>query len=152
VVGHDRGARCAYRMALDHAEEIRRLALLDIVTTADAFRGMDMELALGFWVWTLFSAPEPVPERLIAAAPDVIVNHILDEWSATDVFPTEVRSEYIAKFRDPDTVHAICEVYRAASTLDFAHDEADRGLQRIACPTLVLWSATGFLTHWPDPL
>jgi haloacetate dehalogenase len=152
VVGHDRGGRCAYRMALDHPHDISYLAVLDIVTTSDAFRSMDMDLARGFWVWTFLSAREPVPEQMIAGAPEVIVNHMLDDWADSDVFPPDVRGEYIAKFRDPSTVHAICEEYRASSTLDYEHDEADRGTRRIACPTLVLWSATGTVTHWPKPL
>ncbi|HKA83154.1 MAG TPA: hypothetical protein VKD21_04790 [Acidimicrobiales bacterium] len=66
------------------------------------------------------------------------VNHMLDSWADRDAFPPEVRAEYIAKFGDPGTVHAICEEYRASSTLDRHHDEADRGRRRIACPTLVL--------------
>jgi haloacetate dehalogenase len=152
AIGHDRGARCAYRMALDHPDVISRLGVLDIVTTSDAFRSMDMELARAFWVWTFLSAAEPVPERMIAAAPDVIVDHMLDAWSDRDAFPPEIRAEYIAKFHDPSTVHAICEEYRAASTLDFEHDEADRGTRRIACPTLALWSATGAVTRWPRQL
>jgi haloacetate dehalogenase len=73
VVGHDRGGRCAYRMALDHPETVRRLAVLDIVPTGDAFDRADMAFSLGFWVWSFLAAPEPVPERLVGAAPEVIV-------------------------------------------------------------------------------
>jgi haloacetate dehalogenase len=153
VVGHDRGARCAYRMALDHPGAVTRLAVLDIVTTSDAFRGADMDFSLGFWVWSFLAAPEPVPEQLIAGAPALVVNHMLDTWSQVpDVFPDDVRAEYIAKFQDPQTVHAICEEYRAAASLDFQHDEADRGGRRIACPVLALWSQTGPVSVWTDPL
>ena len=80
VVGHDRGARCAYRLALDHPEAVSRLAVLDIVPTGDAFRRADRDFALHFWVWSFLAAPEPVPERLIAGAPGVFVNHMLDAW------------------------------------------------------------------------
>jgi haloacetate dehalogenase len=153
VVGHDRGARCAYRMALDHPDTVTRLAVLDIVPTGDAFGRADMEFSLGYWVWSFLAAPAPVPEALIAGEPDVFVDHMLQAWSDDpDVFPPEVRAEYIAKFRDPDTVHAICEEYRAAATLDVQDDEADRGRRRITCPTLALWSRTGAVASWYEPL
>jgi haloacetate dehalogenase len=153
VVGHDRGARCAYRMALDHASVVTRLAVLDIVPTGEAFRRADMNFSLGFWVWSFLAAPEPVPEQLVAAAPAVIVNHMLDSWSEVrDAFPAGVRAQYIAKFSAPDTIHAICEQYRAAATLDHQHDEADRGRRRITCPTLALWSHTSAVASWYQPL
>jgi haloacetate dehalogenase len=154
VVGHDRGARCAYRMALDHPDAVTGLAVLDIVTTGDAFRLADKDFAVGYWVWSFLSAPAPVPETLIARAPDVVVDHMLDAWSSVpDAFDPAVRAEYVAKFQDPATVHAICEEYRAAATLDHAHDEADRGRRRIACPVLALWSEEGPLASWyDDPL
>ena len=153
VVGHDRGARCAYRMALDHPGAVGRLAVLDVVPTGDAFRRADMAFSLGFWVWWFRAAPEPVPEHLIARAPAVIVNHMLDAWSEVpDAFRAEVRAEYIAKFSPPDTIHAICEEYRAAATLDYRHDEADRGKRRIVCPVLALWSHTGPVAGWYRPL
>ena len=79
VAGHDRGARCAYRMALDHPSVVRRLAVLDVVPTWDAFARADMDFALGYWVWSFLAAPEPVPEQMIARAPEVIVNHMLVE-------------------------------------------------------------------------
>jgi haloacetate dehalogenase len=137
VVGHDRGARCAYRMALDHPSVVERLAVLDVVPTGDAFARADADFALGYWVWSFLAAPEPVPETMIAAAPEVFVGHMLDAWTAdgADAFPPELREAYVAAFRDPATVHAICEEYRAAATLDRDHDEADRGRRRITCPT-----------------
>jgi len=152
VVGHDRGARCAYRLALDHPDAVTRLAVLDIVPTADTFSQAGMDFVRAFWVWLFLASEEPVPERLIAQAPDTIVNHMLDSWSDRDAFPPAVRAEYIAKFGDAATVHAICEEYRASATLDREHDEADRGTRRIACPTLVLWSDTGPLATWYEPL
>jgi haloacetate dehalogenase len=153
VVGHDRGARCAYRMALDHPSAVRRLAVLDIVPTGDAFRRADMAFSVGFWVWSFLAAPEPVPEQLIGGAPEVLVNHMLDEWSdEPGAIPDEVRAEYVATFAVPANVHAICEQYRAAVTLDYEHDEADRGRRRITCPTLALWSQTGAVAAWYEPL
>jgi haloacetate dehalogenase len=153
VVGHDRGARCAYRLALDHPDAVTRLGVLDIVPTGDAFRHANADFAIGFWVWSFLAAPEPVPERLIAGAADVLVDHMLDGWSdVRGVFAPEVRAAYVAQFRDPARAHAICEEYRAAATLDRAHDEADRGTRRIACPTLALWSGLGPVAQWYQPL
>lgn len=153
VVGHDRGARCGYRMALDHPDVVTRLAVLDIVPTGDAFDRADKDFALDYWVWSFLAAPAPIPETLIAQAPEVFVNHLLDTWSAADVFPPEVRAEYVRHFHRPDTVHAICEEYRAAATLDHAQDTADRGVRRIACPVLALWDPSGAVADWyGDPL
>lgn len=153
VVGHDRGARCAYRMALDHPRAVDRLAVLDIVPTGDAFGRADMDFSLGFWVWSFLAAPEPVPEQLIARAPAVIVDHMLDAWSEVpDAFPAEVRARYVEQFSHPETVHAICEQYRAAATLDYQHDEADRGKRRITCPVLALWSHSSAVAGWYEPL
>lgn len=153
VAGHDRGARCAYRMALDHPGRVSRLAVLDIVPTGDAFARADLAFALGFWIWSFLAAPHDLPERLIAADPDLIVDHALDHWAdRRDAFPAEARAAYRRAFRDPATVHAVCEQYRAAATLDYRHDEADRGRRRIACPVLVLWAKHGAVDAWYDPL
>ncbi|GAA4864615.1 alpha/beta fold hydrolase [Actinomycetospora straminea] len=153
VAGHDRGARCAYRMALDHPDHVRRLAVLDVVPTAEAFARADREFALGYWVWSLLAAPTPVPEQLVLGAPATFVDHLLDSWSDDpSVFTPWLRERYTATFRDPDRVHAICEQYRAAATADVAHDEADRGAHRLRCPVLALWSATGAVHRWYDPL
>jgi haloacetate dehalogenase len=85
--------------------------------------------------------------------PAVFVNHMLDTWSdVPDTFPAQVRAQYIDKFSPPKTIHAICEQYRAAATLDYQHDEADRGQRRITCPVLVLWSDTGALAGGCQPL
>jgi haloacetate dehalogenase len=151
VVGHDRGARCAYRMALDHPDVVTKLAVLDVVPTGDAFDRADRDFALGYWVWTFMAAP--IAETLIGRAPDSFVNHLLDTWSGGDAFPPEIRAEYIRHFRDPQVVHTICEEYRAAATIDCEHDAADRGVRRITCPTLVLWEQDGSVGRWyGDPI
>jgi haloacetate dehalogenase len=153
VVGHDRGARCAYRMAIDHPEVVERLAVLDVVPTGEAFRRADSAFALGYWVWSLLAAPAPVPERLLAAEPELLVNHMIDSWSEDPAaFPDQLRAAYVEPFTDPATVAAICEEYRAAATLDVAHDDQDRGRRAIRCPVLVLWSALGPTAAWYDPL
>lgn len=154
VVGHDRGARCAYRMALDHPQVVEKLAVLDIVPTGEAFDRADKEFSLGYWVWSFLAAPAPIPETLIARAPDVLVDHMLDTWSSVpDAFPAEVRAAYVDQFRDPATVHAICEEYRAAATVDHEHDVTNRlDGTRIGCPVLALWDPEGAVGTWYDPL
>lgn len=152
VIGHDRGARCAYRMALDHPDVVTRLAVLDIVPTGDAFGRANSEFALGFWIWSFLAAPEPVPERLVLAEPEVIVDYMLSLSKATDAFPAEVRAAYVDQLRSPERVHAICEEYRAAATVDCQHDEADRGVRRISCPVLALWGEGGAVDSWYEPL
>ena len=126
VVGHDRGARCAYRMALDHPENVASLVVLDVVPTAEAFARADREFALGYWVWSFLAAPAPVPEQLVLGAPQTLVDHMLDSWSDDPgAFPPWVRERSTASFRDPARVHAVCEQSRAAAEAEL---EASRRL------------------------
>ncbi|MEJ3658085.1 alpha/beta hydrolase [Actinomycetes bacterium KLBMP 9759] len=153
LAGHDRGARCAYRLALDHPDAVTALAVLDVVPTAEAFARADRRFSLGYWVWSFLAAPAPVPERLVAGAPDTFVDHMLDTWSQRpEVFTPDVRAAYVEQFRDPERVHAICEQYRAAATLDVEHDEHDRGRHRLRCPVLALWAAGSAVDTWYEPL
>jgi haloacetate dehalogenase len=148
VCGHDRGGRCAYRMALDHPGCVLALAVLDIVPTWEAFSRADMAFGLGYWHWFFLAQPYDLPERLIGADPDYF---FLSRRERAEVFAPEALEEYLRCFRDPRTVHAICEDYRAAATLDFAHDEADRrGGRCIECPVLTLWGSRGNLEEWYD--
>jgi haloacetate dehalogenase len=127
VAGHDRGGRVAYRLALDHPERVQRVALLDIIPTGEAFARADARFALGFWPWSLLAQPEPLPERLILADPAAVIDDALTGWgSQGSHFPAEVRAAYVDALRDPAGVHAICEEYRAAVTLDRVRDDADR--------------------------
>jgi haloacetate dehalogenase len=150
LAGHDRGGRVAYRLALDHPECVEKAALLDIIPTGEALRRADVRLALGYWPWSLLAQPEPLPERLITADPEAVVDNALEGWGTDRAnFPSEVRAAYVAALRDHATVHAICEEYRAAATLDFARDEADRqAARKIRCPVLALWGAGGPLDQW----
>ncbi|MBB2970332.1 alpha/beta hydrolase [Mesorhizobium sp. RMAD-H1] len=150
VAGHDRGGRVAYRMALDYPQAVTRLAVLDIVPTGTAWDRADARLALAFWPWSLLAQAEPLPERLLIAAPEAIVDNAIWQWgSRAETFPAEVRAAYVEALGDPAHVHAICEEYRAAASLDREHDAADLAAgHRIACPTLALWSAEGGLAEW----
>jgi haloacetate dehalogenase len=150
VAGHDRGGRVAYRLALDHPQRVQRLAVLDILPTETVWAHADARLALGYWPWSLLAQPAPLPERLLAAAPEAVVDNALGGWgSPAGVFGPEVRAAYVDALRDPAHVHAICEEYRAAATLDREHDQADLAAgRRIGCPVLALWGAGGALDTW----
>jgi haloacetate dehalogenase len=150
IAGHDRGGRVAYRLALDHPERVERLAVLDILPVAEMWQRADKRLATTHWPWSLLAQPEPLPERLMSAAPDAVVDNALSSWgSAARAFNETVWKHYVEALRDPARVHAICEKYRAAATLDHEHDRHDREAgRRIACPVLVLWSGRGALNTW----
>lgn len=150
LAGHDRGGRVAYRMALDHPEIVSKVAVLDVIPTAAAWDRADARLALAFWPWSLLAQPEPLPERLLAAAPDAVVDNAIAGWgSAPGAFPAEVREAYIDALREPAHIHAICEEYRAAAGIDREHDAQDRADgRRIKCPLLALWSGEGGLETW----
>ncbi|WP_353645509.1 alpha/beta hydrolase [Mesorhizobium sp. WSM2239] len=150
VAGHDRGGRVAYRMALDHPDRIDRLAVLDILPTETTWERADARLALAFWPWSLLAQPEPLPERILSAAANAIIDNAFGEWgSSPDAFSAEVRAAYGDALGDPDHIHAICEEYRAAATIDREHDRADRASgRRILCPLLAIWSANGPIDTW----
>jgi haloacetate dehalogenase len=136
VAGHDRGGRTAYRMALDAPARIERLAVLDIVPTVEMWDAMDARLAMENWHWLFLAQPAPFPEELIGADPDRYYFRTRPER-----FAPAALEEYREAVRDPRTIHAICEDYRAGATFDRALDAADRATgRRIACPVLVLWS------------
>jgi haloacetate dehalogenase len=139
VAGHDRGARVAYRMALDHPDVVTRLAVLDVIPTSEMYRRTDMRMALGAWHWFLLPQPAPMPERMLAADP---VGALIG--GRASLFAPEALAEYERCVHDPKVIHAICEDYRAGAGIDRALDEADEVAgRRIACPVLALWGATG---------
>src|SRR3954454_21652325 len=113
IAGHDRGGRVAYRAALDHPQRVERLAVLDVVPIDTAWDRADDRLALGFWPWSLLAQPEPLPERLVGAAPEAVIDHALGhEWGTpAETFDDDTRAQYLAQLQDPDHLHAICEEY-----------------------------------------
>src|SRR5262249_58310277 len=123
VAGLERGGGVASRLAFDSRERVKLLAVLDILPPADTWEHADKRLATAFWPWSLLAQPEPLPERLVSAAPDAVIDDALGGWgSPANAFGSEVRAAYVEALCDPARVHAICEEYRAAATLDHEHD------------------------------
>jgi haloacetate dehalogenase len=140
LVGHDRGGRVSYRLALDHPERVRRLAVFDVIPISEAWGRADSKFAMTYWPWALLSQKTPLPEKYLLGAPDAVFDNPFGQGS----FGPEVKAEYMETYRDPARVHAICEEYRAAAGLDIEHDKADRAQsRRIGCPMLHLWAEGG---------
>jgi haloacetate dehalogenase len=156
VVGHDRGARVAYRMALDHPGVVEKLVALDIIPTAEMWRGMNAARAMQTYHWTFLAQPAPMPEALLAKAPVEWLDHTLASWTKTKslaAFDARALAHYRAFFGDPARIHACCEDYRAGATIDRALDEADLAAgRRIAAPTLALWGDAGIPAAGATPL
>ena len=140
VVGHDRGARVAHRMALDHADRVSHLAVLDIVPTYHMFHHVTRELATSAYHWFFLIQPEPFPETLIGNSVEYFLRRSFSR--AGEAITQEAADEYLRCFRDPATIHATCEDYRAAASIDLEHDAADRG-RKLRCPLLALWGDRG---------
>jgi haloacetate dehalogenase len=142
VAGHDRGARVALRMALDHPGAVTRLAILDIVPTKTIYETIDQQHATTVWRYFFLTQPADLPEHLIGADPRYYLRYTLDEWCGTPGVPAaQAAAEYIRCFT-PDTVRATCEDYRAGAGIDLVHDRADAA-RTLSCPVLVLWSEKG---------
>jgi len=142
LAGHDRGARVAYRLALDHPEKVRRLAVLDIVPTLDVWEQMTWQSALATYHWPFLAVPAPVPEKLIGSDPVFYLHHLLQRWAEKkDCFHPDALAAYERSFRKPSVIAATCADYRAGASVDLADDRADREKgRRIACPVLSIWS------------
>lgn len=152
VVGHDRGARVSHRLALDHADCVRKLILLDIVPTHKMYATADQELAKVYYHWFFLIQPDNLPETLIKANPEYYLRRCLEQWGKDfTAFTPEALAEYIRCFSDPAVIHATCEDYRAAATIDLKHDELDME-QKISCPVLVLWGEKGIIGRKYDVL
>ena len=141
VVGHDRGGRVAHRLALDHPDRVTRLAVLDIVPTNKLYHNVTREFATAYYHWFFLLQPAPFPETLIGNSVEFYMRNGLGRLLPNAVTPAAF-AEYVRCFRDPATVHAMCEDYRAGASIDLAHDDADLG-RKMACPLLVLWAERG---------
>jgi haloacetate dehalogenase len=152
VCGHDRGARVAHRLALDHAGAARALMLLDISPTAAMYERTTMEFARLYYHWFFLIQPAPLPERLIGADPAFYLRTKLGGWGSAGagLFDARALAEYERCFTPP-AIHAMCEDYRAAATIDLEHDRADANA-RIACPVHALWGERGVVHRLFTPL
>jgi haloacetate dehalogenase len=139
VVGHDRGARVAYRLALDRPDCVTRAALVNIVPTVEQFERMGAGPSLGYWPWFLLAQPAPFPERLLAGDPDALLDHVFAAWpSDPGAIPPQHRDAY-RRAMTPETIAAMCADYRASFHADREHDLDDRAAgRRIAAPVLVV--------------
>jgi haloacetate dehalogenase len=146
LAGHDRGARVAYRLALDFPERVKKLAILDVVPTLDVWEQMGWESALGTYHWPFLAVPAPVPEKLIGSDPIFYLHHLLQRWAGKkDCFDPAAIASYEQSFSKPSVIEATCEDYRAGAGCDREHDLADRKAGRkVQCPLLVIWG-TGYL-------
>jgi len=142
VVGHDRGGRVAYRMALDHPDVVERLGVLNIVPTLDQFERMAGEASIDYYPWTFLAQPPPFPERLVGASAEYFLGHTLDSFAgAPDALSPQARQRYLRAFT-ADTIAGICADYRAGFHIDRPMDTEDRSSgRRIGCPVLVHWGA-----------
>jgi len=152
VAGHDRGGRVTHRMCLDHADRVRRACVMDIVPTHTIFTNLGKDVAYGYYHWLFLSQPYDLPERMIGSDPQYYLDLKLGHWSASmGGFEPDAMAEYHRCFSDPATIHASCEDYRAAITIDLDHDEADLD-NRIDCPLLVLWGGRALMHKCYDVL
>jgi len=154
VLAHDRGARVAHRLALDHPQAVARMALLDIAPTLAMYEQTSETFARAYWHWFFLIQPAPMPERLIEADPAAYVRDVMGKRSA-GLAPFDPRAllEYQRCLALPGAAHGLCEDYRAAATIDLEHDRIDRDAGRkLALPLLVLWGRDGVIERCFDPL
>lgn len=145
VAGHDRGGRVAHRMARDFADAVRRVAVIDIAPTASMYRQTDMRFATAYYHWFFLIQPAPLPERLIGADPEFYLRAKSGQWGRTPgALTDDAFADYLRCFRKPETIHAMCEDYRASATIDLEHDAADAH-DKLALPLLALWGESGFV-------
>ena len=146
------GARVAHRMARDHPRAVERVAFLDIVPTEYVYAHVDRSAAAAFWHWFFLTLPEPIPERMIEPAAIFFLHFMLGSLgSGLDVYAPEALAEYERCFADPAAIRGMCEDYRAAGSIDLAHDADDRD-RLIRCPVLLLWGARGVVGALYDPI
>jgi haloacetate dehalogenase len=152
AAGHDRGGRVLHRLLLDSPHCVEKAAVLDIVPTRKIFQTVNGELATAYSHWFFLLEPYDIPERLIGADPEFYLRAKLKQWSADPTaFTEEAIAQYVRCFRDPATIHATCEDYRAAASIDL-QQEAEDGDRQIQCPLLVLWGAKGVMQRCYDVL
>ena len=154
ILAHDRGARVSHRLAMDHPTAVRRLILLDIAPTLAMYNQTDETFARAYWHWFFLIRPAPLPERLLEADPELILQTaVATRPDHAHPFSEAAYAEYLRCLKLPGTAHAFCEDYRASAGIDLEHDRADRAAGRlIEAPLLVLWGSRGVIERCFDPL
>lgn len=154
VLAHDRGARVANRLALDHPQAVSRLVMLDIAPTLAMYAQTDEAFARAYWHWFFLIRPAPLPERLIEADPEQYLLSVMGSRSAgLQPFTAPALAEYVRCIQLPGTARGICEDYRASASIDLEHDREDIDAGRhLNLPVLVLWGAQGTVGRCFDPL
>jgi haloacetate dehalogenase len=144
VVGHDRGGRVAHRLARDHGERVKSLTVLDISPTLKMYRSTSMQFAKAYYHWFFLIQEAPIPERMLEGqGPFYLLQRLGRGKSGLKYFSREALAEYERAFRDPRTIHATCEDYRASATIDLIHDQTERS--KIRMPLLALWGKQGVI-------
>ena len=151
LIGHDRGARTAHRLALDHPQAVKSLTLMDIVPTTELFLHVTRQVAGAYWHWFFLSQPAPFPEALIGADPDYFYETCLLGWGGSKLadFDAEQLAEYRRCWRKPSMIAGSCGDYRAAASIDLAHDQADMAT-KLNCPSLVFYGEQGVMNKLYD--
>ena len=154
VLAHDRGARVAHRLALDHPKAVKRLVLLDIAPTLAMYEKTSNQFARSYWHWFFLIQPAPMPERLIEADPSAYVRDVLGRRSAgLAPFDARALAEYVRCIELPGTAHGLCEDYRASASIDLIHDQLDIDTKNfLHQPLLVLWGEQGVVNQCFEPL
>jgi len=153
LLGHDRGGRVSHRLAMDFPESVSRLMVLDISPTLSMYENTTMEFAKGYWHWFFLIQPEPVPENMIGANPEYWLKNHMGRHAGTGIFSPESWAEYLAGASNHECMHAMCEDYRAAATVDLIHDLEDRAAGRkLQMPLKVLWGEHGLVNKCFRPL
>lgn len=152
VAGHDRGGRVAHRMARDFPDRVNRIAVLDIAPTLAMYNQTNMRFATAYYHWFFLIQPYPLPETLIGGNAEAFLNSKCGHWGRTEgAFTPDAWADYLRCFSNPATIHASCEDYRAAASIDLEHDRAD-GDAKLAMPLLALWGRDGFVGSAYDVL
>ena len=154
LCGHDRGGRVGHRLAIDHPQAVKKLILLDISPTLTMYEYTNMDFARSYWWWFWLIQPAPFPESMVAAAPETFLKKKIGwGYGGLKPFTDESYAAYLSYISDPATMHAMCEDYRAAASIDLEHDRADRDAERkIACDVRVLWGEHGVVNRCFKPI
>ena len=154
VLGHDRGGRVAHRLAMDHSKNVSQLMVLDISPTLAMYEQTTMAFAQGYWHWFFLIQKNPIPETMIGADVEFFLKQFMGgRYAGLDIFEDFCWKEYLTAMQNPACLHAMCEDYRAASTIDLEHDRADRSANKILeIPLSVLWGEHGLVNACFKPL